>query len=48
LARIDVLPHGVPADASPMAAQIGGLLQQGMRPIQIADRLHIARSTVSL
>lgn len=42
-----VLPHGVPADASLTAAQIGGLLQQGMRPNQIADRLHIARSTVS-
>lgn len=42
-----VLPHGIPEDASPIAAQIGGLLQQGMRPIQVAERLGIARSTVS-
>lgn len=42
-----VLPHGIPDDSSPIAIQIGLLLQQGMRPNQIADRLKIARSTVS-
>lgn len=41
------IPNGIPDDASPIAAQIGGLLQHGMRPNAIATRLGLARSTVS-
>lgn len=42
-----VLAHGIPNDAGPTARQIAGLLQQGLRPAQIASRLNLARSTIA-